>query len=137
LFRNTFVTGKVLFGTKFREVTAMIDHDVTPPAVEYRTVKGAVLPITKDSIWKTVTNTRRVAKHTVRNDARFSPDGPSMFNVPMRNLTNAKGEIKGSKENTVQFILHMLANGKDSTWGSETRTDRENDARILIAALHS
>lgn len=137
MFRNTFVTGQVLYGTNFRQVTAQIDDSVSPPTVQYITPRGAVIPVTKDMVWKTLRSVRNVAKHTLNADRRFSGDGPTMFSVPMKNLTNAKGKVKGRTENTPEFILHMLAVSGEDAWGTETRTDRENDAATLIAALHS
>lgn len=134
MFRTTFVTGSVLYaGTKARDVTAYIDPDTNE--VEYRTPKGAVIKITKDTMWKTLRGTRVAAKAKAHQDGRFSGNGPTMFAVPMNNITATNGKVMGRTENTERFILHMLAVSGDKTAYGQTKADRQNDAAVLLSKL--
>jgi hypothetical protein len=56
-----------------------------------------------------------------------------MFAVGATHLIGRDGKPTGKPMSFATFVDHLLAKGGDSTWGSETRADRQADRDAVLA----
>ena len=127
--RPTFITGSWQPSPQAKARDVTIRHDGKRYLAT--TVRDALIDPTL-GVWRTLAKTRKAAKSTVRQDRRFSANGPSMFAVGPSHLLTRSGKPKGSPMSFEAFVAHMLKVSGDGTWGSETRADREADAAAVL-----